>query len=323
MTINNDNIKKELSGLNNSKALEIESVFAPMVDMLKNFEAEYEVIINLEQSEEKCKKAKVLRNQISKVRIEADEVRKTNKEEYLLAGNAIQGVYNILKFAVVEKEENLKDIELYYEKLKLKEIEQKQINRMMELASYGIVCELNNLGEMNETFWNTFLIGSKATHDAEKEKIRLEKIAIKEKEIADKKEREKIRIENERLKREIDAKGKIQKEKDRIALVENNKIKIENERIKKEMEKNRIDAEALKKQNEKILAEKTSNEQQIVSGAQASMPDSEKLKFLSELLLKKVGSLKEYGSKNAMYAASNTLKTESVAQAKEEAKNEN
>ena len=131
-------IKKELVGIDESKAAQIEAVFAPMVAMLKDFEGQYDTIMALEQSPDKCAKAKRLRLDIAKVRIEADKVRKIQKEEYLRAGNAIQAVYNILKFAVAEKEDSLKETETYYERIEAEKAKTRQAEREAELLKYEV-----------------------------------------------------------------------------------------------------------------------------------------------------------------------------------------
>ncbi len=73
--------------------------------MLESFEEAFNQIMAEEVTEELCGRAKRLRLDISKIRVSADKARKAQKEEYLRAGNAIQGVFNILKFAVTDKEE--------------------------------------------------------------------------------------------------------------------------------------------------------------------------------------------------------------------------
>lgn len=175
---------EQLKGLEESKAKQIKAVFAPMIKMLENFEEKYKEVTELEISPDKCKRAKRLRIDISKVRTEADKVRKTQKEEYLRAGNAIQGVYNILKYAVADKEEKLKDIETHYERIEEAKKEQLQIDRQAELEKYEADGEFIDLGNMPDEVWKNYFAGVKNNYEsikvaerkAEEERIERERI---------------------------------------------------------------------------------------------------------------------------------------------------
>ena len=90
----------ELEVIEPSKALAIKETFSPMVEMLEGFELKYNNLINdseIEITKDVSKQAKRIRLDIAKIRIHADKVRKENKEEYLRATKAIDGVFNILK----------------------------------------------------------------------------------------------------------------------------------------------------------------------------------------------------------------------------------
>ena len=168
----NDLIKQEtelLKGLVESKAAQIKAVFQPMVVMLENFEEKYTEIIALDISPDKCKQAKRLRIDISRVRIDADKVRGEQKAEYIRAGNAIQGVYNILKYAVTDKEEKLKDVELHYEKIEEEKKAKLQIDRALELSRYEASGDFVDLGNMPDEVWTNYLAGVKNNYEAGKE----------------------------------------------------------------------------------------------------------------------------------------------------------
>lgn len=163
--MNDLTLTTELTGLPESKAQQIKEVFEPMVKMLESFESAYAELMEQEQSEEKSKKAKRLRLDISRVRIEADKVRKAQKEEYLRAGNAIQGVYNVLKFAVVDKEEKLKEVEEYYERIESEKIAKIHAERTEELAKYEADSTGLDLGKMPDEVWKNFLAGAKSNYE--------------------------------------------------------------------------------------------------------------------------------------------------------------
>lgn len=262
-------ITDELKGIDKNKARQIEKVFAPMVQMLKEFEGQFDQVMDLEQSPEKCVKAKRLRLDISKVRIEADKVRKVNKEEYLRAGNAIQGVYNILKFAVTDKEEALKEVETFYARIEEEKNKVRQAEREAELSKYGVDGSTIDLGGMDDTVWDNFLAGSKANHEAVQEAERKAKEERLEKEQADWEERKRERAENEKLRK----KQKIlQKELDKKAAQE------------RAAEKEKADAERAEKEAQRLAAE---------------APDREKLAGWADALESKIGTLSTDSAKAA------------------------
>lgn len=253
-------IKKELSGLDASKAEQIEAVFSPMVKMLKGFETKYDEVINLKISPEKCTKAKRLRIDISKVRIDADKVRKVQKEEYLRAGNAIQGVYNILKFAVVDKEDSLKEIETHYERIEEEKKIKLQEERQLELEKYDVDGSQIDLGSMREEIWSNFLTGSKSNYAAGKEAERkveeIRQAAIKKAEA----EQKRIKAENKKLLIEREKEAKERKAADE---------KAEAERLKLVKEKEAIEAKA-RGEREKLIKEKEAAERKIRAEREAA-----------------------------------------------------
>jgi hypothetical protein len=100
----------ELKSIEISKAEQIKAVFIPLSDQLLAFEERYNEIVNESEKEVTTglvSAAKRLRLDISKIRISTEKTRKTQKEEYLRAGKAIDGVANIVKWAVVDKEKKI------------------------------------------------------------------------------------------------------------------------------------------------------------------------------------------------------------------------
>lgn len=197
----------ELQSIEQSKAEQIKATFEPMVQMLSGFEEAYnEVILESEFgiTKEITAKAKRLRIDIAKVRIETEKVRKEQKEEYLRAGKAIDGVSNILKWAVSDKENKLKEIENYFEIQEAKRLEALQAARAEELSPYVEDAHERKLSEMEEDVWQVYLAAKikeyndriEAERKAEEERIAREK--------AEAEERERIRQENERLKKEAE-----------------------------------------------------------------------------------------------------------------------
>jgi hypothetical protein len=334
--LNELTISNELKGLDKSKAKQIEAVFAPMVKMLKEFEAVYDEIAALEINPVTCKKAKRLRLDIAKVRIDADKVRKDQKEEYLRAGNAIQGVYNILKFAVVDKEEKLKDIETHYEQIEVEKKKQLQQDRETELQKYNVDGSTMALSNMDDIVWNNFLSGIKTNHEAI---ILAEEKA--ERDLIEKQKKDKIYSERQTDLIPYAQFGALDlltldttaEQYDKIVIAmkaektahdeEQAGIKAENERLKKE--KDRLEQESLKRAKEEIerkaadiakTAEEEAAKKEIarVEKEQAAKkaeeeekdrlaPDKEKLKIIGNYLLEKLETVLSGEAKDALKQA--------------------
>jgi hypothetical protein len=285
---------KELSTLEPSKAKQIKEVFEPMVKMLESFESDYNDVVSRDITPATCSMAKRLRLDILKVRTSADKVRKEQKEEYLRAGNAIQGVYNILAYAVTDKENKLKEIETYYERIEAERIEKLAQDREIELDKYEATHEGVDLGNMTESVWNNFIAGVKANYQALKEaerKAEEERIAREKRE---KEEQERIRKENEKLRLEAakrekeleeerkkaEAERKAKEEELRLEREERERERrAEEEKLKKEQEeRRRIEEDARRKEQERLRRER---EEKALKEAEekrkANAPDKEKL----------------------------------------------
>lgn len=283
----------ELERLEASKADQIRATFEPMVNMLKEFEADYSTIIEESKAEitaETTKKAKRLRLDIAEVRVATDKVRKEQKEEYLRAGKAIDGVSNILKWAISDKENRLKEIETHFETLEKQRLEALQTERVELLSLYVEDANERQLSAMDTDVWEAYFNSKKKAYEDQKEAERLAELARieAEKQAAIEAEKERIKqaeikAENERLKKEAEEKEKqieaerIEREKqakaeqlerDRLAKIEADKREAEQRQrdaiAKKEREElqAKLDAERLEREKQaKIEAEKRAAEQ--------------------------------------------------------------
>jgi len=108
----------ELQAIGESKALRIKKAFEPVSKMLVDFEDAFnEVISEAESGEITPKliaKAKRLRFDILKIRIKTGKLKDKEKQEARRESKAIQGVHNILVWALKEKYDKLKEIEKHY-----------------------------------------------------------------------------------------------------------------------------------------------------------------------------------------------------------------
>lgn len=210
---------EELKLVDLSKSKQIKETFEPMVKMLESFESKYsELILEAEEgiTDDVMTRAKRLRLDISRIRIDADKERKRIKDEYLRAGKAIDGVNNVLKWAIVEKEEKLKEIEEHFERLHEEHLKALQQERVAALTAYVYDASERELSSMEPDVWDAYLTSKKQEYEdrieAEK-KAEADRIA---KEKAEQAERERIRKENEALKKEAE-------ERERLAKIEANK----------------------------------------------------------------------------------------------------
>lgn len=257
-------IKDQLTGIEASKAEQIEKTFAPMVTMLKEYETAYKEIISLDQEDpETAKRAKRLRLDIGKIRIAAEKNRKEQKEEYLRAGKAIDGVNNILKWAIAEKEGKLKEIETYQERKEQERKEALEAERIEILSQYEVDGTHLSLGEMADPVWENYLAGTKANYEQVKE---AEKKAEEERKIQEKK----ARVYNERREILLPYAGYIDpatltidttteeyqeilslaREKKAEYVLEQKRIRDENERLKKEREEREAKEKAQKEKQD-------------------------------------------------------------------------
>jgi len=184
----------ELQVIEKSKAEAIRAIFEPMVTMLQEFEDAYNSIVNASSKEitkELTNAAKRLRIDIGKVRIETEKVRKEQKEEYLRAGKAIDGVSNILKWAVTDKENRLKEIEDYFEIQEQERLEKLQSDRAAKLSKYVEDADERNLASMDDDVWNAYFATKKGEYE--------DRIDAERKAEAERKENERLdKLENSR-----------------------------------------------------------------------------------------------------------------------------
>lgn len=249
---------QELEELEKSKADQIKATFEPMAAMLKEFEQAYVDVVKeaeLAINADVIAKAKRLRLDIGKVRIQTEKARKEQKEEYLRAGKAIDGVCNILKWAITDKENKLKEIEKHFEIQEKEMLDKLQKVRAAKLAPYVDDTGLINLATMENDVWGAYYNAKKKEHE---DKIKAEKQAEQEqaeREMKLAEEREAIQAENERLRKEakereakaaaeLEEKQRIQAElKAKEDIIKQKEAKAKAEALKAEQEERRAEAE--------------------------------------------------------------------------------
>ncbi len=148
--------------------------------------------------------ARKLRLALRKQRTDADKCREALKAESLRRSNAIQGMYNVLRFMTEPVEEKLLAAEEFAERVEAKRLADRREARLLALKPYGVDTAFFDLTKMPEDQFAKLLTGAKEAHEkAEAEKARLEAERIA-REKAQAEERERIRLENIRLKEEAE-----------------------------------------------------------------------------------------------------------------------
>jgi len=270
-TMTNEIVKINASdyGLDSTKAQEIEAMFLPMLNKMKELEKDYNEIIKLPINPETCQKAKELRLQYVRIRTGTAEIHKELKAFYLNGGRFVDGWKNAQLFASQEIEETLKKIENHFEILEAERKAKIKAERIAMIQPYVEDVNTFMLGEMTENAFKILFAGAKSQYEA---RIAAEKKAEEERQAAIKAEQErqeKIRLENIRLQKEAKA-----KEKQYAA--EREKARLEQERIEKERA---IERERFEKEKAELLAKETARLKVIEDEKRAKAQTERKAKL--------------------------------------------
>lgn len=148
--------------------------------------------------------ARTIRLELKNTRVAAEKKRKELKADALMMGRAIDGVYNLLEAAIAPLERHLDEQEKFAERLA--EAERQRIKAEREAAIAPYLAEgqiVPALDVMTAESFASFLADAKLLHEAKIEaakKAEAERLAREQAEAA---ERERMRIENARLLKEV------------------------------------------------------------------------------------------------------------------------
>lgn len=257
-------VQAEQSGLEATEAKQVQAVFVPMLEALSLLEDEYNSVVALPISEETVKKAKELRLKFVKIRTKTAEIHKKAKAYYLAGGRFVDAFKNAQLQASGEKEQNLKKIEDYYVNLEKEQLAKIQEERLAMLSPYVEDTTALELSSMAEDVWLAYFNTKKKDYE---DKIKAEAEAEKARLKAEAEEKARIeaqRIENEKLRAEVEARGKLlQKEREEARKKQSEleakaraeaeaREKLEAEKAQKEAhEKAQREAKRLQEQEEK------------------------------------------------------------------------
>ncbi len=257
---------------------------------------------------DKMLKARELRLEIGKLRINADKVRTKLKENSLREGRAIQGFYNVIEALTKPLEAHLKDQEKFAEKIEEQKKELKAVERSSLLSKYTEESSLYNLRDMSEQGFQELLRASKIAYETTLETEKKAERERKEDEVKFKKEQKRIRLENAKLQKELDLKNKAEIEKNRLAKIESDKKQKEIDKANDNLKKVEDEIEADKK------AKEEDEEKKRIEKKKAELaPDKEKLITLArELGLYKLPEVDSEEAKKVVFEVKDLMSKISI-----------
>lgn len=266
----------------------LKSAFAPLFDQAQALKDEaMGIVITSADQVSLMAQAKTLRKTIRDIRLNAEKEKDRLKESALREGRAVQGLYNLILHLTKPLEEHLEQQEKYIEFENAKKLAALKDKRVEELTAYGVDISFLKLEEMSEDVYAHFLAKAKSEYEAKKEAEATVEAERIEKQLAEEKERECIRQENEKLKKKAEQREtevQAEKEKDRI---EAERIAAENlEVLAAEREKQKALEDQIKEKQleeaRRMEAQKAEEEAKIKAEKEAELaPDKKKLEALA------------------------------------------
>lgn len=306
-------------GLEPSTVLNLQEQFGSFFEQADRWRAQALAIqITSPSQVREMKLARETRLALREIRINAEKTRKRLKEDGLRKGKAIDGIYNVLAYAIEPLEEHLLAQEKFIEKMEAEQKAKLKADRETQLLPFGVDCSLYQLGEMTEEAFSQLLETNRLAYAArqeaawkaeaeriERERLEAEERARREAEAAA--ERERLRQENERLAREKaeqeaaakadrEAREKAEAEhRAKISAMENER-KAELDRIERERiataQKARQEREARERAEAELRAhQEAKEEQERAAKAALTAPDRDKLDAFVKALRDAVPSM--------------------------------
>jgi hypothetical protein len=199
------------SGLVLTEAEEIKQSYLPFFNQLAEIKEEAKKINFENPSMLDEKIARELRLRTVKVRTGSEEVKDNRKKIHMLKANVEQTSWNLIKSTCQLDEELFAQIEKKREREEAARKAALKIEREAELKQYEVDFEFVDLANMPEESYLKFLESTKIAQAQRIEAERIEKEERQAKEKAEAEERERIKAENERLKKETEENANLQK----------------------------------------------------------------------------------------------------------------
>ncbi len=312
----------EQSGLEESTAENLKLKFSPFIEQALewNEKAKTLKVTDVTQVRE-MRMAREGRLALKDIRVRVEKTRKELKEDSLRKGKAIDLVANLLKSLIEPTEQYLETQEKFAEIQEANRKEEQRKLRTALLEPFGVQTEFYKLDEMDETTFQNLYQSSKNAHEnriAEEKRLEEDRIAREQQEV---KARERIRLENERLKAEAEERERIMREErmkaeaERKAAEEAAAKKLAEEKAKAEAEQKAMREEAQKKlaaeraERERVEAELKAKQEaeakaraEAEAAAEAELSKGDKEKFQD--IINSLESIKgKYTFKSKKYKA--------------------
>ena len=236
-------------------AISLQDAFLPFFEQAEQWRNEASSIqVTSAEDEEGMKKARETRLQLQHIRCEVEKKRKELKEDSLRKGKAIDGMANVIKFLIKPIEEHLEKQEKFVELELEKKRQERRLEREAQLLPFGVDVTMYNLAEMSEEHYGSLLSSSQQLFKMKQDAEKKEREEAEAKAKAEREEAERIRAENEKLRKEAEAR---QKEIDQERAAKE-KVEAELRAKQEEEEKNAREAkeQAAKEERKRIEQEK-------------------------------------------------------------------
>lgn len=237
------------TGLDTQAAEVIEASFAPLFVQANKWAAQVAGLKVTDVSQvREMKLARESRLALKEIRVLAGKNKDRLKEDSLKRSRAVDSIYNTVKGICEPLEAELLAQEQFALRAEAARLEKIKAERVELLTKYGVDCAFYSLDVMPAPQFEQLLAGSKAAHEAKIEAARKAEEERAAKIAAEAAERERIRVENERLKAEAKAaeeaaaaeRAQVAAEKAAAEL----KAKQEREELEAAMRKQKQEAEA-------------------------------------------------------------------------------
>lgn len=262
-------LARTVAPLDDTKAAIVRAAFAAMFARVEEWQQEARnlTVTSVDQVG-KMQRARSLRLEAKKTRVEADKRRKAMKAGIILEGRAIDGAYAIFESLCVPLEQHLLEQETFADRAEAARRDALRSARHAALLALDVAEEAmpGALGEMSEEAWETVVANAKAAKEALAEARRREEAAraeaariLAEQEAARRAEairlegerlarEEEQRRENERLRREAEEHERVLAEERRVAQAERERLEAaaQAERDKADAERRAAEADRLK-----------------------------------------------------------------------------
>jgi len=217
------------------------------------------------------KVARASRLALKGIRVDAKHKKDELKETVLKVGRAIDGAYRLIEDTISPMEAQLEAVEKKAEREEAERKAKIRDERASLLAQYGVGSEFYDLANMPAEAFAQLLEGSKIAHEAKlaaAKKSEEERIAREKAEAA---ERERVRVENERLKKEAFEQAKrMEEERAKAAAVEE-KLRREREEADKKAREEKAALEAKARKAQEAANEQARKEREARERAEAEL----------------------------------------------------